>query len=82
MPVSANWSPFCGVLTATLRSSTNLARQVTNGIIRYNGTFGIFRIYRKLKNDIRAGFEARDMMNLCGSQCLGSLEGISGSKPH
>lgn len=43
---------------ATFRTSTFCSRQVTNGIIRYNGSFGIFRIYRKLGNDACAGAEA------------------------
>src|SRR5690606_41630103 len=43
------------LLGATLRSSTIFVRHVTNATIRYNGTFGNFRIYRKLGNDACAG---------------------------
>lgn len=49
---------------ATFRSNTFLVWCVTNGIIRYNGTFEIFRTYRNLGNDectrakaLRAGWK-------------------------
>jgi len=49
---------------ATFRSNTFLVWRVTNGIIRYIGTFEIFRIYRNLENDactradaLRAGWK-------------------------
>lgn len=47
-----------GYAAATFRTSTFLVWHVTNGIIRYNGTFEIFRTYRNLGNDACARVDA------------------------
>lgn len=51
-------------VAATFRTNTFSVWRVTNGIIRYIGTFEIFRIYRNLENDacaradvLRAGWK-------------------------